>query len=59
MSICSTDLEHPDFAKIRVKWYYQKKDLNLNKIGLSEKEFAQLADDVELFPTNTYDNVYV
>ena len=27
MSICSTDPKHPDFAKIKVRWFYQKRDL--------------------------------
>ena len=57
MSICSTDTKHPDFAKIKVRWFYQKRDLFRTK--LSKEELTQVAEDVELFPTNHYQNVYV
>ena len=57
MAICSTDPQHPDFAKLKVRWHYQKRDLF--KLKLSEKELKQISDDVELFPTQHYQNVYV
>ena len=27
MAICSTDPSHTDFAKLKVRWFYQKRDL--------------------------------
>ncbi len=57
MAICSTDTSHPDFAKLKVRWYYQKKDLFKTK--LTEKQLQQIADDVELFPTQHFQNVFV
>lgn len=57
MAICSTDPKHPDFAKIKVRWFYQKRDLF--KIKLSADELTQIPEEVEVFPTNHYQNVYV
>jgi hypothetical protein len=52
MAICSTDPQHPDFAKLKVRWYYQKKDLYKTK--LTDKQLNQIATDFELFPTSHY-----
>ena len=57
MAICSTDPKHPDFAKIKVRWFYQKRDLF--KIKLSADELTQIPEEHEVFPTNHYQNVYV
>ena len=52
MAICSTDPQHADFAKLNVRWLYQKRDLF--KTRLTEEQLDQIAEDVELFPTNHY-----
>jgi len=57
MAICSTDPKHPDFAKLKVRWLYTKRDLFKTK--LTEEDLKQIPDDVEVFPTNHFQNVYV
>jgi len=60
MNIVSTDPSHPDFGKLRVRWYYYKKDLEqrMKKIKLTEKQMTALSDQ-ELFPTMHEDHVFV
>eukprot|EP00347_Sterkiella_histriomuscorum_P012549 403368140 len=58
LQIASTDQNHKDFGKLKVQWYYYKSDLNFKKLGISEKDQAQICDQ-ELFPTTHTDLVYV
>ena len=52
IAICSTDPKHADFAKLKVRWYYQKKDLFKTK--LTDAQMECIAEDVELFGTNHF-----
>ncbi|KEJ83104.1 PHD-finger family protein [Oxytricha trifallax] len=58
MEVLSTDPKDQDFGKLRVQWYYYKKDLNQKQIKLSNKQFDAISD-VEIFPTNHFDKTFV
>ena len=51
--IMSTDPNHKDFAKLKIQWVFQKKDLPAEL----RKDF--ITDDLELFLTNKHQEVYV
>jgi hypothetical protein len=37
LGIVSTDANHPDFGKLKVQWYYYKKDLDFGKLKLDKE----------------------
>ena len=38
LGIVSTDASHKDFGKLKVQWYYTKRDLDFRKLKIKEED---------------------
>ncbi len=54
LGIVSTDSSHKDFGKLKVQWYYTRKDLDFKKLKLKEEDQEQISLQ-EVFPTQHFD----
>ena len=58
MGIVSTDANHKDFGKLKVQWYYTKRDIDFKKMKMREEDQEQISVQ-EVFPTQHFDHVFV